>query len=405
MTTGNYGRIFRLPAFRAFWAGFTCSVLGDAMTRVALTWYVFELTRSAEALGWLMFWYTGPVVVGGLLAGALLDRFDRRMVILVDSLLRGIAVATVPLLYALGRLALWHIYVVAGVYGLLMMIALAGAPALFPALVPREQLATANALEMLGYTLAGVVGPVIAGLLIGWVGAPNVLIIDVLSYLGFAAVLWSIRHAPMLDAGPAQPGRSYSIWDAVRLLFGSAVLGSTTLMFLIFNIGGGFLAVWLPILADQIGGAGVYGTLLGILAGGEVLSTLVAGSRNFRWPLGALICVAQTLAGLALLVVLAGQGFWATALALAGYGALSAPLTIWAQTLRMQIIPEALRGRSFALLRMLMQSGGPLGGVIAGALLPLLGLPAMVVLSAAVTGVPGLLGLQVRALRRAGGSA
>jgi hypothetical protein len=88
---------------------------------------------------------------------------------------------------------------------------------------------------------------------------------------------------------------------------------------------------------------------------------------------------------------------------LALYGAFSSPLTIWAQTLRMQIIPERLRGRSFALLRMVMQSGNPIGGAIAGALLPALGLTAMIGLSALVVGLPGLIGYRVRELRLAGG--
>src|SRR5262249_58160192 len=80
MTFERYGQIFRHRSFRLFWGGFTFSVLGDTMSRVALTWFVYETTRSAEALGWLMLCYTGPVVVGGLVAGPLLDRFDRRAV-------------------------------------------------------------------------------------------------------------------------------------------------------------------------------------------------------------------------------------------------------------------------------------------------------------------------------------
>lgn len=83
------------------------------------------------------------------------------------------------------------------------------------------------------------------------------------------------------------------------------------------------------------------------------------------------------------------------------FGFVSAPLTIWAQTLRMKIIPSALRGRTFALLRMLMQSTNPAGGVVAGFLLPLLSFPIMIVLSASVIAIPGLLGYQVRELRDA----
>jgi hypothetical protein len=90
------------------------------------------------------------------------------------------------------------------------------------------------------------------------------------------------------------------------------------------------------------------------------------------------------------------------AASLALFGLFSAPLTIWAQTLRMQIIPEHLRGRSFALLRMLMQSGNPIGGALAGGLLPLVGMMAMIGLSGLLVGTPGLIGYSVKPLSLAG---
>src|SRR5215203_1746912 len=126
MTFARYREIFALVAFRRFWLAFTCSVVGDAMTRVALTWFVYDTTGSARDVGWLLLCYTGPVVVGGLVAGSLLDRFDRRRVMAIDNLLRGAAVAAIPVLDATGRLAIWHVYAVAAVYGFLMMISLAG---------------------------------------------------------------------------------------------------------------------------------------------------------------------------------------------------------------------------------------------------------------------------------------
>jgi len=404
MTFYSYRQIFQQRSVRLFLIGFTFSVLGDSITHVALTWFVYETTRSAEALGWLMLCYTGPVIVGGLLAGSLLDRFDRRKVILVDNVVRGVGVAFIPVLYTLGRLELWHIYAVAALYGLLMMISLAGGPTLIPALVRHEQLATANALEMLSFTLGGVIGPVLAGLLIAWVGAPLVVIIDAVSYFTFALLLARVgdmgerRKRTQLD----QP--AYHLGHAVQLLLKNKVLLTTTFMFMAFNIASGFYSVWLPILSDQTlaGGSKLYGILLGVLACGEVAGALLAGDRAFRRSLGVLICLAQALAGAALGIVLIGPSVWSAALGLALCGMFSAPLTIWAQTLRMQIIPEQLRGRMFALLRTLMQSGNPLGGAIAGMLLSMLGMTAMIALSALVAGVPGLLGYRVAALRQAG---
>jgi hypothetical protein len=87
-------------------------------------------------------------------------------------------------------------------------------------------------------------------------------------------------------------------------------------------------------------------------------------------------------------------------------GAFSAPMTVWAQTLRMQMIPPELHGRAFALLRLLMQAGNPLGAALSGALFPLLGLLGLIAASAVVIGMPGAAGLAVRDLRLAvaGGS-
>jgi MFS family permease len=399
----NYRLIFQGRSFRLFWLGFTFSVLGDSLTRIALTWYVYEQTKSAEALGWLAFWYAGPVVVGGLAAGWLLDRFDRRAVMIVDNAIRGTAVAAIPVLHALGLLAVWHVYVVAGIYGLLMMIALAGSPAMIPSLVERDSLDTANALETLSWTLGGVLGPALAGLLITLIGAPNVLIVDAVSYFAFALALWQIRVERTERTRTEK--EQYSLGHAVRLLLTNQVLFSTTFMFMAFNIGGGgFISVWLPILADQNlgGGSELYGALWSVWAAGEVVSALWVGGRRFAWPLGALICVAQMLSGLALLLLLFSSNAWLVMLGLALLGAFSAPLTIWAQTLRMQVIPEELRGRTFALLRTLMQSGNPIGGAIAGALFPVIGMTAMVGLTALVVGLPGLIGYQVRLLRTGG---
>ena len=401
MTLARYREIFRNRSFRTFWLGFSFAELGDGMTRVALVWFVYAATGSARAVGTLLLCYTGPIIVGGLMAGMLLDRFDRRHVMIADNVTRGAALAAIPLLHALGWLAVWHADVAAGVFGFLMMISLAGGPSLVPSLVPDEQLATANALEMLSFTLGGVVGPPLAGLLIGVIGAPNVVIVDVASYALFALALSRVRLAPR--AATATSDRSSHLGHAVRLLIGNRILLSTTVMFCAFNIGGGLLAVWLPILADRSlgGGAGLYGALLGVLAIGQVIASLLAGGIRFTIPLGTLICLAQVLSGVALLAVLATRTVWGAALGLLLYGVCSAPLTIWAQTLRMRIIPERLRGRAFALLRTLMQSGTPLGGALGGVLLPLIGIPAMIALSAGIGGAPGLLGLRVRALREA----
>ena len=398
----SYRDILQNKNFLPFWLGFTFSALGDSLTRVALTWFVFEKTKSAQALGILTIAYTAPVLIGGFCAGPLLDRFSARNMMFVDNLIRGLAFALLPILYALNILEVWHVYIFAALYGLLMMISLAGGPTLIPAIVKEDQLDTANAMESLSYTLSGVIGPPLAGLLIVVMGSMNVVVIDALSYLIFALVLSRISVVEQYQEENSNIP-SYSLMDAVRLMTSNKVILSTTGMFICFNIGGGILTVYLPLLSDLIApnSPKVYGTLLSALALGEVVSAALAGSLVPTMGLGIRIALAQILSGTAI-ALLAGTGFGFVGIGLFLLGFFSAPLTIWAQTLRMQVIPSHLRGRTFALLRTLMQGATPLGGAFAGFLLPITGIPMMVIVSALIIGLPGLAGMQVRVLRCAG---
>jgi MFS family permease len=400
----SYLSILRNKNYLPFWLGFTFSTVGDSLTRVALTWFVFEKTRSPQALGILTIAYTAPILISGLFAGPLLDRFPAQRVMFVDNLIRGLAFALLPILYALGRLQVWHVYIFAALYGLLIMISLAGGPTLIPSIVEEGQLDTANAMETLSFTLSGVIGPPLAGLLIVLIGTMNVVIIDALSYLVFALVLSRISVKEKYKAGETTTEASFNLMDAAHLMTSNKVILSTTLMFMCANIGGGIMSVYLPLVSDSLApnSPKVYGILVGALSLGEVISAALAGSLVSKMALGLRIALAQILAGAATALLLAAHfGSVLSGLFLLGF--FSAPLTIWAQTLRMQVIPPDLRGRTFALLRTLMQGATPLGGAFAGFLLPVTGIAIMIALSALVIGLPGLAGLQVRELRRAGG--
>lgn len=400
----SYRDILKNKNFLAFWSGFTLSAIGDSLTRVALTWLVFEETKSAQALGILTIAFTAPILLGGFLAGPLLDRFGARRVMVLDNLIRGLVFALIPILHSLNKLEIWHIYVFAAIYGALMMISLAGGPTLIPSIVKHGQLETANAMETLSYTISGVIGPPLAGLLIVWIGTTNVVIFDAVSYFIFAFALLSVSVPEPKHSTVEQTNVSYSIMDAVRLMIGNKVILSTTLMFMAANVGLGAMTVFLPLVSDRIsaGSSEVFGLLLGAMALGEVISAWLTGSLVLNITLGTRIALAQILSGLSLTLLLMGSVLWAVATGLFLLGFFSAPLTIWAQTLRMQVIPPEIRGRTFALLRTLMQGATPLGGALAGFLLPVWGMQIIIGLSSLVIGAPGLAGMQIRELMQAG---
>src|SRR6476659_3566519 len=153
----RYSQLLAKRDFALLWGGATVSALGDGMSFVALVWLIIERGGTPAEVGWLAAVYTAPVIVGGIAAGVILDRFDRRRVIAADNVIRGLAIASVPLAAAMGVLTTAHLFVVAAIYGLLFMTSIAGIPSLIPALVDGSDLTTANAMESISYGIAGLV--------------------------------------------------------------------------------------------------------------------------------------------------------------------------------------------------------------------------------------------------------
>ena len=384
-----YGRVLRSGDFGRLWAGASVSLLGDGMTFIALSWLVLD-NGGVSQLGLLGVCFTAPVVLGGLAVGPLLDRYDKRVVLIADSLIRAACVSSVPVAAAVGDVPTALPFVVASFYGLLKMVPMAGFPAAIPQLVDESDLDTANALESLSFSVSTVVGPTAAGFLVGAIGAPNVLLIDAVTYLVFAAAVASVRRplAPPERSTSASTNRRRSL----RFLARDRVIVATTVAFMLFNVAEGMLLLVVgPWLArnELPGGASALGLLIGAMAAGEFVGAAFAGGRAGAASVRR-IGLFQVGAALGLLAVLGAPSAVVVGFGFFTVGLLSAPMTVWAQSLRMRRIPPELHGRSFAALRTLMQGTSPLGAIIAAPLLVHGGLGMSVLMMTALAGLPGL---------------
>lgn len=304
------------------------------------------------------------------------------------------------------------------------MLPLAGVPALIPELVPASEHDRANALESIGYGMATLAGPALGGVLLTQLSGAEVIALDAATYVVFAWLLWRSRlparpggtnpntttaTTPDTATSGAAAGRAESpppqqgvgVLPAVRFTLGQPAILATTVMFMLFNVGMGIILVLLPVYAQTAlaGGASTFGLLASALAGGELAGAAAAGMLSARWPLGRGIAAAQLAAGVFLLGLVALPPLPGAMALLVVSAFFSGPLTVWAQTLRMRLIPADLRGRVFGLLRTAMQAAPPLGGLAAAWLLEGPGLRLAVLATALVMGVPGAVGLLLRSLR------
>lgn len=398
-----YRRLLRNRPFALLWSGATVSLFGDGLTWVSLVWLVYELGGTTVDVGILAACYTAPVVIGGLAAGLLLDRFDRRRLLMADNAIRGMAVLSVPIAHWLGVLGIGQLFAVAAVYGLLYMVSLAGFPSVLPEIVADEDLATANAMESISFGIGGVAGPAVAGVLIALVGAANLLAVDAMTYVVFVGCLAVLRIPDRTGAADSSAPVRRGLGPALRFALGTPAILAITLMFMAANVGEGMVLVLLPVLAREtleVGAAG-YGLLVSAFTAGVLVGSVAIGALRWPWPLGRSLAVAQLAAGIAALGLLAAPTLAIAVTVLLGVGLLASPLTIWAQTIRMRLIPEALRGRVFALLRTLMQGTPPIGGLAAGIILAGGGVVPAVVVVSLVIAVPGAIGAVHHALSEA----
>ena len=226
----RYLRVLRRRAYALLWGGATVSSVGDGMSFVALVWLVLERGGGAAEVGWLGAAFSAPVVIGGLVGGIFLDRFEPRKVLIVDNAIRGLVMASIPVAAAFDALTMAHLFVAAGAYGLLYMVSGAGLPTILPRLLAGEELVTANAMESITWNLGGVGGPVLAGLLIAVLGAPAVVVFDALSYGVFVACLLAMGPLPPLRRAATVASRG--LWPAVRFILATPAVLAITLLYM-----------------------------------------------------------------------------------------------------------------------------------------------------------------------------
>src|SRR5260221_1192337 len=186
--------LWRHQDFLRLWTGETISLVGTQVTVLALpTLAILVFHASPFSVGvlvslqWLAFLFLGP------LAGAIVDRLPRRRIMIVADLGRLVALGSIPFAFALGARTMIHLYIVAGVVGVLTVFFDVSYQSYLPTLVDRPTLLEGNAKLTIGKGAAQIGGPALGGLLIQWVGAATAITTDACSYLVSALLLVSIR--------------------------------------------------------------------------------------------------------------------------------------------------------------------------------------------------------------------
>jgi MFS family permease len=408
MTIHFHGvRAFRHRNYRLFFTGQLISLVGTWMQAVAQAWLVLVLTNDPLWLGLVAVAQFGPVIVFGLFGGVIADQLPKRKTLLVTQ---TVAMALAFVLFGLtvtGVVEVWHVMVLAALLGTTNAIDMPTRQAFAVEMVGREDVTNAVGLNAAVFNASRIVGPAVAGLLIGAFDISIAFLINGVSYLAaIAAYLW-MRDADLRALVPiARPTSVRGVFE--NLAEGARYVRHTPLVLLAVTVVG--LAatfgmnfqVLIPPLADDVLNVGPSGFGF-LMAASGLGSTLAALSVAFRRRVGPAPIVFGAIAlGLGSIVLALSTSFALSLVAMfiAGAGAISMAVT--ANTTIQMAVPDQLRGRVMSVYTTVFAGSVPAGGLLMGYIASKWSVPAALMVGALVTlgiGIASLVWL--RAIRRA----
>lgn len=360
-----------MRVFLVVWGGQFVSLVGTALTGFALSIWVYLETGSATKLSFVLLASQLPQIVFTPIAGALVDRWDRRWAMILADTGAGIGTMAIALLLFTDNLQIWHLYIALGFSGIFQSFQWPAYSAATTLLVSKEQYGRASGLVQMAEAAGQVIAPAIAGLLLAFGGLETVIFIDVVSFLVAVTTLLAVRFpkAEVSAAGAAGSGSLLSEakygWTYIKDRHGLAAL---LWYFASVNLVFGFVGVLIfPLVlgfADEVamGNAFTFAGL-GMVAGSLVMSAWGGPKRRVHGVLGG-----DVVLGLALIVV----GLKPSIMLIAVGGALAffvLPIANGSsQALWQAKVEPDVQGRVFAVRRVLAQIAGPVAMIMAGPL-------------------------------------
>ncbi|XXX81464.1 MFS transporter [Sorangium sp. So ce134] len=361
----------RMRGFYLTWFGLMISQLGSGLTSFALSVWAYQETGSATTLTFILFFSTIPAVATLPVAGALVDRWDRRRALMLSEAGASLTPLVLAALLAAGRLETWHIYLVVTASACLRAFQFPAFSAATTLLVPKEQLGRASGMAQLGLGLAQLLSPVLGGALLTQIGLRGVFLVDAVSFAVPLALLSFVRIPRPAASASGRAGRgalASEIAYGFRYILARPGLIALLLLIGIGNYLGCAVVALAPPLVLSFADARVLGIVMsvagvGMLASAVVMSVWRGPQRRINAVFVGLLLTAvpTAVAGLAPSALLIGA---AACVGTAGGPLLSAT----SQAIWQRKVPPDLQGRVFATRAMIATSFGPLAYATSGPL-------------------------------------
>jgi MFS family permease len=357
--------------YRLYFFGQAVSVTGTWMQSLAMSWLVLSLTSSAIKLSLVNVLQFAPTLVFGLIAGVVADRVPKRSLLVCTQSIAALGSAALALLIWSDRIELWQVYLIALTVGISSSFDMPTRQAFVSEMVGREDLANAIALNSTLFNMGRLVGPALAGLVLGTAGVAACFTIDAISYLAVICSLLIMRNLPTkkttIKRKPIE-----SLREGLAYVRATPLIGYIIVFAGLVGVFGINFNVWMPLLAKKEldTGPGGFGLLMSSLGIGALAGALLLAFRSRHVNTRRLIVTAFILGGSEIVLALVTEAAPKLILAMivstvVGFG-LTSTMSM-ANTIVQSTAPDELRGRVMSVYIMVGTGVAPLGALLAGA--------------------------------------
>ncbi|MER6075504.1 MFS transporter [Streptomyces sp. NPDC001817] len=353
------------PAFRRLLVGRTVSTLGGFMTMVTVMYQVWDMTRSTAWTGGVGLAQALPLVVFGLFAGAWVDRADRRRIFLTATVGQAACSVLLAVQGFTGRVPVAAVLALVAAQSAFGALGAPAAGVFVPRLLPRDQVAAGLALNQVTGQSMMLLGPALAGVLLGWLGIGTCYLLDALS---FGVAFYGAFGLPALPP-QGEPSRAglHGVLDGLRFLAGHRVVRGALVTDLAATVLSFPVSLFPLVNAERFGDdPRTLGLFLSALAVGGVTATALSGAVTRLGRPGPVMLGAAAVWGAALVLFGLTTSPWLGLALLAVAGAGDATSVVCRSTIVQTRTPDALLGRVTAAEQIVGQAGPSLGNVRGG---------------------------------------
>ena len=374
LSSGQPKSLWRNRDYLLLWSGQALSDIGGAVSELAFPLLVLAVTHSPAQAGFVAALRALPATLFSLLAGVLVDRWDRKRVMLVCDTGRALSLASIPVAYALGHLTIWQLYITAFLEGTLMIVFTLAKTAAIPQVVTRAQLTTAVAQEEFVEGTTALLGPSLSGVLYT-LGAMFPFLTDAISYLISIVTMVLIRTPFQRERTPTHRKVWAEIAEGVLWVWHQPfILTMTLLMGAGAFVFSGNALIIIILAQQQHASAVVIGLIFAVGGIGSILGSLLAPRLEHRLTVGQSILLCR----------------WYFVLSWPLYALVPFPLVLGALEFgtgfvdpiedvpyfshRLKLIPDDLKGRVMSACRLFPATMRPLGLALTGILIQGIGI-------------------------------